>query len=115
MSQRRDEGSWPVPAAAVAVAVSALGSVALCRRGLRGGTPPGGRSWAAAPSCSPEGWEGTGELEPGSSEERRQRGSAGHRLPRGKAEPSGDGCAAAVKGASAWKSERLPSPGAWVN
>lgn len=113
MSQRRDEGTWPVPAAAVAV--SALGSVALRRRGLRGGTLPGGRSRAAAASRSPEAWEGTGELEPGSSEEGRQRGSAGHRLPGGRAEQSGDGCAAAVKGASAWKSERLPSPGAWAN
>lgn len=95
MSQRREEGTWPVPA--TAVEVPTLGSVAL--------HPPGGRSQAAAPL---EGWEGAGEPE------RRQR-SAVHRLHRRKAEPSGDGCAVAVKGASVWKEEHLTLPGVSVD
>lgn len=57
-----------------------------------------------APSCSPEGWEGAGELA-------RRRGRAEHRLLREKAEPSGDGFAVAVRGAAAcWgPPETLPA------
>lgn len=113
MSQRREEGTWPVPA--VVATVPALGSVALHRRGLRGGSLPRRRSRAAVPSCSPEGLVGTGELAPGLPKEGRRRRNAVHQLPWRKAEASGDGCAAAVKGAPAWKGERLPSPGGWDN
>lgn len=57
-----------------------------------------------APSCSPEGWEGAGELA-------RQRGRAERWLLREKAEPSGDGFAVAVKGAAACRGppETLPA------
>lgn len=98
MSHRREEGTWPVPA--TTVEVPTLGSVALRQ--------PGRRSRAVAPL---EGWEGAGEPEP----RLRQQRSAVYRLHRRKAEPSGDGCAVAVKGASVWKGEYLPLPGVWID
>lgn len=102
MSQRCEEGSWPAPAVTVAV----TGTVAFYRRG---GSSPKGTSRGCGPFLL------TGGLGGYRRAGARQRGRAVHRLPWRKAEPRGDGCAAAVRGASVWKRERLPSPSVWVN